>query len=120
MQFGLKDDRNRDGRADEQQAQNRAQQIEMEERRHAEQADEHEDADEDLNGARTSYEQQHVVNEDARRDHVDDVGNADVEAQRAKHGLFSTLRSGSARFAEPASLRPRSSRRAAAAAARAP
>ena len=84
-QFGLKDDRNRHGRADDEQAQNRAEQVEMQQRRDAEQPDEHEDADQDLNRARAANEQQHVVDEDARRDDVDDVRRCRRRAQRAKH-----------------------------------
>ena len=81
-QLGLKDDRNRDRGADDASAagsspsDSRWKRFAMPSK-----PDEHEDSDQNLHGARAANQQQHVVDQDAGRDDVDDVGDTDVAAR---------------------------------------
>ncbi len=84
-----------------------------------EQADHDEDADEYLNRAGSSNQNQQVIDEDARRDDVDHVRNPDVTASGLSIINHAFPTPAKARSGAPAALRPRSSRPRTAEAARA-
>ena len=58
----------------------------MEDVRDSEQSNEDEHTGEDLHGARTTNEQEHIVNEDARRENIDDVCDSNVGEDAVQHG----------------------------------
>ena len=85
-QLRLKDDRQRDRGTEDDELEDRRHQHHVQDVCDAEQADQHEDAGENLHRARSANEQKEIVDRDAGCEHVEHVGKAD-RLKEADHAI---------------------------------